>query len=137
MTQTRTQDKQGFLERVADWYFTPREIERANDGALYKVLGVGAFKKVLPTKTIRYFKQDAKLIEGKESAKNWINFTKSAETIHLIGAGVFSCFMVNGIIDGEFDIAITALGINLGVNIYPIMLQRYNRARITNAFDRK
>jgi hypothetical protein len=61
--------------------------------------------------------------------------SRKFEGMHLVGAVgmVALSILVSNSIQG----AILGQTINLFFNIYPIMLQRYNRARIYNALDRR
>ncbi len=74
-------------------------------------------------------------IRGKRSAYEWLIFTVVAE----LGHGIFFVVMLAMSVRYEWagrwdDIATTAV-LNLIVNLVPIMVQRYNRARILRAFD--
>jgi hypothetical protein len=44
--------------------------------------------------------------------------------------------MVHDIAEGNYTRAAMAVGANLVVNVYPIMTQRYNRARIYRALGK-
>ncbi|HET9424512.1 MAG TPA: hypothetical protein VFO55_04000 [Gemmatimonadaceae bacterium] len=69
---------------------------------------------------------------GRRAAQEWLVFTLVAE----LGHGVFFLVMlwlaIREALKGDWrDMAITTL-INLVVNVIPIMVQRYNRARIVS-----
>ena len=122
------------MERFKAWYFPPRPFEF---GRLYPLLGVRLFKKYLPTsgdlvsrrrrvKHIRVLEsggRQAALAEFQQKSQRW-------ELGHLFSALLLQAWaIVGGLLVSPVQFwACTA--INLVVNIYPVMLQRYNRARM-------
>jgi hypothetical protein len=126
-------DARNFGKRCLDAYFKPRDFEKWGDGRVYEWLGV------------RYFQRAYNLTIGKfissfpgDNEKKWIRnkspsglrefylTTKVIEGIHLFAIPVF--LLVPGPI---------GYLLNLFANIYPIISQRYNRARVQNLFDKK
>lgn len=132
------------ISRFGECYFGPRSFERKGDGALYRWLGVHYFKKVVPTCgsfVNRLFNSHpitgAKTIEEKEKAlRGWEPWTRAYESLHLL-CGVWTASMMYGpISDGQYKEATTMFLLNIIGNLYPVMLQRYNRARIYNALEK-
>ena len=101
-----------------DFYFTPKFFEKS--GRIYELLGVRIFKKFLPTYGDYMLRLTGiRLINNgsTETLKDYETATKIFEMIHLVFCLLYICFSVS-------------ILLNLMINIYPIMVQRYNRARI-------
>lgn len=126
----------------ARWYFEPRRIEQVANGRLYVLLGVRLFKRYLPTSgdlvsSVRGRRRIApigpdlvsSLLQHEEQTKSW-------EARHVFGflsmlALTWWSIAVHG--KGNW---LVLLGANLLINGYPIMLQRYNRARVRSLLAR-
>lgn len=106
-----------WLMAVANCYFTPFSFEEG----IYKFLGVRTFKKYIPTTgdlTMQIRQQ--KMLESGRTATlvaHARGFTIPCEILHLVGFVVFLFLHIS-------------FWANLLINVYPVMLQRYNRARI-------
>ncbi len=138
----------GFLSEVGrtvngalGWYFEPRAFERWEEGLLYKVLGVHYFKKIVPTggeyvnRIIGYHPiKDAESRE--EGLINWEKHTRVCETAHCIFSVIMLLPALAEIADGDHTRAVITTAVNIAGNVYPILLQRYNRARIYNALEK-
>ncbi|WP_460834760.1 glycosyl-4,4'-diaponeurosporenoate acyltransferase CrtO family protein [Lysobacter humi (ex Lee et al. 2017)] len=124
------------IARFKAWYFPPRPFE---SGRLYPLLGVRLFKKYLPTsgdlvsrrRRIKHIKvlesggRQAALDRFQHQSQKW-------EFGHLVSAVLLQAWAVVG---GLFVSPVqfwACTGINLVVNIYPVMLQRYNRVRMAS-----
>lgn len=122
------------LARFKDWYFPPRAFEA---GRLYPLLGVRLFKKYLPTSgdlvsrrrgirrvdVARAGSRRAALLGYEQQARRW-------EYGHLVSALLLQAWaVVGGLVVSPVQFWVCT-GINLVVNLYPVMLQRYNRARV-------
>ena len=119
---------------LARWYFRPRAFEA---GSLYPRLGVRLYKKVVPTsgewitrlRGIDRLKIAAAGNRGL-ALRNYDSQTRTWESRHLISAILLQAWAIVGgaTVGAEQFWACSA--INLLVNIYPVMVQRFNRARI-------
>ncbi|MBI2547225.1 MAG: hypothetical protein HYW23_02150 [Candidatus Aenigmarchaeota archaeon] len=133
--------KAGDMARyVSDFYFKPKSFERS--GKVYEALGVRKFKKIMfngdyMNALLRKYNPNHKLIRNEGSAKSWEMFTRIYEGIHVGFGSLMLSGMVDRLANGDYDGAAIIAAINTVVNIYPIMLQRYNRARIYKVLDRK
>lgn len=117
-------------------YFKPKDFEFYGERPVYELVGIKAYKKYLPT-TGDIARQRRKItqinigIAGKtEELYRYERKTRNYEWRHLLGALIFVLLVV--VIDKKlttFDWIFLA-GLNLYVNMYPVMLQRYNRIRI-------
>jgi hypothetical protein len=114
-------------------YYTLRKYERS--GKRYEALGMRYFKQYvsngdLMNRWIRRNDPTYRLIKGPASLRSFIDQTYTAEKIHLF-------FGVIGLITAGYAFQISWYGwfayvfvANLLFNLYPILLQRYLRARI-------
>jgi uncharacterized integral membrane protein len=135
------------LERINKWYFTPRKWERHGNGAIYRWLGVAVYKRHLPTTgdLMRRWRglKHVDLARGsrRDELLHAEQMTRRYEWRHWIGCVVFILLAIlidqqsNGreftVLDGVFLVAL-----NLVINVYPIMLQRYNRVRIMRVLEK-
>ncbi len=129
------------ISRVADNYFRPRKFEES--GRFYEMSGIRFFKKWLPTTGNMVNKHFWKRIGrdqgihtmSPDKLRNREANTRVLETMHL---GMFALYGSILAVDAGTDpkgIAIN-VGFNLGTNVYPIMLQRYNRVRLNRVIKR-
>ncbi|MBU2101116.1 hypothetical protein KKH05_00090 [Patescibacteria group bacterium] len=121
------------LGKLAEIYFTPRFWERR--GKLYELFGIRIFKKYLPISGDLMMRKvfRGKMLENghTETLENYERFTRVCECIHLVFFFVYlSALFSHGHV-------ITVVVSNLLVNVYPIMLQRYNRARLYRILERR
>ena len=127
---------------LACWYFEPRRIEHAANGRLYVLLGVRLFKRYLPTSgdlisRIRGRRRIAPM--GSELVSSLLQYekqTKSWEARHIFGALSMLALTWWSIAVHDKGSWPVLLGANLLINGYPIMLQRYNRARVRSLLAR-
>lgn len=135
-SEQSSSDKRRLLERIADAYFEPKKFER--NPKFYERLGVKFFKKYMPTSGdfVRRRRGAEPLITDSSSLKKWEETTKQIEGLHLRFAGVMTGMTAGLVLLGKPEIAGFAGGLNVLLNGYPIMLQRYNRARIYNVLER-
>jgi hypothetical protein len=105
------------------------------DGRLYEMLGVRLFKRFASAGDFfnsrrRRSDKEFRNVKNYSSAIDWEGRTRFNEAAHL-GNLIFSLVMVVWLC---FRARYTWIGpiifLNLILNVYPIMLQRYNRARI-------
>lgn len=106
----------------ADAYFKVR----AWEPVLYKVLGVTLFKKYVPTGGTKWNRRAGRKKEDlhtSDGLNTLINRTYALEVAHLL------CIIPVFAIAAFFNwLLVVTIGMQLLVNVYPIMLQRYNRA---------
>ena len=124
---------------VLDLYFKPKPFER--NGKLYRVLGVKRFKKFMfngdyMNALLRKIYPKYRLVKDEDSARFWEFCTRIYEGVHLGGCGLMITKIVDRLADTDYKGAAIYTALNTVVNIYPIMLQRYNRARIYNVLGR-
>ncbi|QCK15617.1 glycosyl-4,4'-diaponeurosporenoate acyltransferase CrtO family protein [Mangrovivirga cuniculi] len=116
-----------------NWYFKPRKKEIP----FYELIGVRKFKKHL----LNFFGENYSQKQGwlplknrsenyNEAFKKFINKTKQNEVVHLIVMLILLILSVETLLEGKFLQALSVVIINIPFNVYPIILQRYNRFRI-------
>lgn len=131
----------GGLKKVVNYYFKPKSFERKGDGLLYKALGVQGFLYILPTfgklvckltgfHPIRNAKTKEKGLRDYESA------TRIYETTHFMMFWLYLALTTIPFMSGNLRGVLGWSIANILINIYPIMVQRYNRARIYNALEK-
>ena len=125
------------VSSLADHYFNPKGFER--DGKFYERLGIRWFKRHLPyTGDIIMRKKGIKQIENSnyEALASVESITRVVEQGHwgvgllFIAATAFAAY------EQALPIVVFTTGANILINLYPIMLQRYNRSRLYRAMDR-
>ena len=123
-------NRSSFLYRLIELYLTPRFWER--NGKLYKFLGIKVFKKYVPTSGdyVRRRFGATLLIKNIEDVREYEKNTRVLELAHITFFLVTVPLMVLYLILGAVGPFWSLVVVNLLVNIYPVMLQRYNRARI-------
>ncbi|MFL5381853.1 MAG: hypothetical protein ACJ8GN_05000 [Longimicrobiaceae bacterium] len=120
-------------------YFEPAAWEK--DGAVYRRLGVHRFRHLLLNG--RYLnrlvsfvrRRPYRVISGRQSAGSWLLFTLFVEAGHTFFGGVMAVFMVRALARGDLAAAASILLQNLVINVYPVMVQRYNRGRILRVLN--
>ena len=116
-------------------YFEPKSFETFNRKTIYEYFGIRFFKKYLITdgdlvRKWRIIKQinlnrDSRILELQHAEKE----TRKYEIIHLIFILISVLIVVFNYNQLSF-VQWTLIAINLYANVYPIILQRYNRIRI-------
>ena len=107
---------------------------------IYKFLGVRKFKRIVPFGDCwislfnQLFSKRSRLLRSREHAIIWVIFTMVVESLHLLAFIVMMWFAIKHLLDKEFIGGIRILLINLIINLYPIMIQRYNRFRLIRTF---
>lgn len=107
----------------------------------YKLVGVHHFKKIVPFGDYwillynRIFSKKKRLLKSRNDAIIWFVFTLGVEFLHLVGFIVLIGIAINQLINEEYFRLFKNSGLNLIINVYPIMVQRYNRLRLIKGFN--
>ena len=113
--------------------------EKWQNGRVYELLGVKYFQKAYLATVGKIALPNGKWInKTKRGFENFDFSTKLYETIHTVFGIAYACYDLNHYQSNES--VKNLLGgclINALINIYPIMLQRYNRARVENILDKR
>ncbi|HIH24545.1 TPA: hypothetical protein HA251_05915 [Candidatus Woesearchaeota archaeon] len=142
-----------FKETIVDAikaYYTPTALERKNDAQVYRYVGAHIFRKFLPTggdyaqrffgnamrgwsikDSIKQFKDKKKGLEA------YIDSTCVVETSHVIAGAALAAITLSlyAVNHNKTSLAIMT-SINIIGNLYPSLVQRYNRARLTNTLEK-
>ena len=129
------------IGNVAEAYFSPKQFEK--DGRIYKLLGVRKFKRYMPTSgdlVINHLRKSSGkgLINGSttKDLHRYERYTRLFEATHL-GFGVpLTGLVIDAVLQNRLDAAAIITTMNIAGNIYPVMVQRYNRARLYRTIER-
>jgi hypothetical protein len=123
-----------FNQKTKSWYFNPRPFETHAGGAIYQKFGVRVYKKYLPTSgdlisRARGIKRlNTKDLGRRAALENHKTQTCVWEWRHLISAILLQSWaIIGGLKFGAEHFWVSSV---INVNVYPIMLQRFNRVRI-------
>lgn len=141
----------GVYARVAgvlpEWYYKPHWWEKVGNGILYRALGVELFKKIVPAGGDRVVKKARKIdpnfhIQGftlrrpsKEEVKLYEIYTRIHEVTHMLSSITGLGLATTSVLLNNQPFLL-ASGIMTIANIYPVMLQRYNRERMYRVLDK-
>lgn len=119
------------LRDVLEWYFTPKFFEK--NGIIYEFFGVHIFKRFIPTfgdYMVRLTGSSLLSDGSTKSLKMYEKMTRIFETIHVI----FCIAMINLFVARP---TWSNFFMNMAINVYPIMTQRYNRMRIYRILQKR
>lgn len=135
----------GYVKRGLEHYFTPNSVERWGNGRIYKWLGVQHFKKILPIggDYVNRKMGWTWIIPSNPRRKelgDYESMTKGIELAHSVMIPLYSASLLLHHLDGDFNYVekhfLSNVICNVLFNIYPIMVQRYNRTRIYTALEK-
>jgi hypothetical protein len=113
--------------RISKKYYQKIPIESLG---LYQAFGVEFFRKFLIRSPFRKLNQRVYLKGRKEYITVFLEETKRSETSHLIGLLIGLFFHLVFILNNAVVAFSCSVFFNLVMNLYPILLQRYNRIKI-------
>jgi hypothetical protein len=117
-----------------------KALERS--GRLYRLLRVPVAKRFMPNgdyavRLSRRFRPGFRLISDRESAARWELTTRSKEAGHLTHLGMTLPLAGYLLANYAFANATTLAALDIVFDLYPIMVQRYNRMRIRELLARR
>lgn len=120
-----------FPLRFPATYYQLRPGER--DGRRYEIVGVLVAKRVLRRWPLRIFNPKLHLpsVRDAQGLAKLDAAMRAAETNHVVMFVFVSLAIAHAIARGWWDAAAWTLLFNVLINAYPVMLQRYNRGRLT------
>lgn len=127
------------MRHVVPFAFPPRYYRLRPfeiDGQLYRRLGVLGFRWLLFKSHIELLNVSAKLSHGKAGLQRLERGGRDAETDHASALLVMVVITAYAGLHGWWVLAGSLLLTNFVANVYPIMLQRYTRARLLPVLDR-
>jgi len=128
------------FKHVPDSYFDIKRFEA--DGRVYELLGIRFFKRVVPNglyinQLARRFDPVYRVVRNKQSMIEFEAQTILAERCHLVSLLLMVPSAIYALMLGWYVFAAVILLPNIPLHVYPILLQRYTRARIQNALQRR
>lgn len=128
------------VKTVTDAWFDPKSFEQ--HPGFYERFGIRKFKRFVPTSgdlvnklVWKKFGEDDSVKLNLASLKDAEKFTRYAETIHMVYFGVMNAMAGQYFAQGELSMASVTAVLNVLGNVYPVMLQRYNRIRLYRAMS--
>jgi hypothetical protein len=118
-----------FSQPFSSKYFKSLSFERK--GNIYIWFGIRYYKNLL--KTIgweKIIRNDQSIKNNLASLDNYERWTKGSELIHLFSAITIFGFILFIVLHYSINDILWLFTFNILVNVYPVMLQRYNRPRI-------
>jgi fatty acid desaturase len=109
-------------------YYRPRPFE--SDGRLFRRLGVVTFKWLLFKSRVELLNFSARLSHGRSGLHGLERGIRQAETDHAIALLVMVVITIYAATNAWWALVGWLLLANVVANLYPIMLQRHNRARL-------
>lgn len=103
-----------------------------------KFLGLGLFKWVVKNTVFKFFNQSLKVEKrgGLPELEALRKEMTTAEVGHLIGFGFVLVFAAEKAATGEYLFALTIMGMNALLNLYPSLLQQQNKRRLDRLIER-
>ena len=128
------------ITKIADAWFDPKSFESEE---AYEQIGVRIFKRYMPSSGDYVFRHVWKkhgspdwVKHGDiESLKNMEFSTQMIETVHVCLFALYTDIMASQFAEGNINKATFLAVMNILVNVYPIMVQRYNRIRLYRAIN--
>ena len=115
-------------------YFNIRGWE--STGRVYRLLGIGLFKRLLVRGPLAALNPAIRSQGGRRSLSELTEKMCEAEAGHVLIFVVMLLFVFSAALQGWWGSVFWLLLFNMLLNLYPIMLQRYNRARIERILQR-
>lgn len=108
-------------------YYATQPFEQ--DGQIYEHLGIHLFKRLIRRGPLAIFSLNFRLPKEKSvsALRKLENNMRGAETIHVCIFLIMFVFIGYALCRGWLDALVWLLLFNLLLNVYPVMLQRYNR----------
>jgi|LakMenE18May11ns_1017448.scaffolds.fasta_scaffold9938094_2 hypothetical protein len=113
--------------RISPSYYRKKKIESLE---FYKTLGVEFFRNRLINSPFKKLNQRVYLKGRKDYIAVFLEETKRSETSHLIGLLIGLFFHLVFILNNAVIAFSCSVFFNLVMNLYPILLQRFNRIKI-------
>ena len=115
--------------RLASTYYNSKKWEM--EGKIYEWIGVNLFRKLLVWMGWEKLNKKTNPVKKKPSALIHLEYsTRQSEFGHLVIFFIVSSFTIYVAIRFGITKSLWLLSLNVILNIYPIILQRYNRPRI-------
>ena len=113
--------------RVAAW---------EQNGAFYEWVGIRAFRWLLLHTQLRWLSPELQLGAGRSDLGRLLRGLDAAERVHAVAAGVSLVLAAALAASGRSAMAAWLVLVTIPVHAYPVMLQRWNRARVRQVLRR-
>ncbi len=123
-----------FTLPLPPWYYHIRSFEA--NGRLYEVFGVRVFKLLLIRSPLALLNPTIRHTGGRNALFDLERKMRDAEAGHLFIFIMMILIVLYTALKGWWSFAAWLMLFNILFNVYPIMLQRYNRARLTPLLER-
>lgn len=107
------------------------------DGRIYDRLGVGAFRRVLLHSPLGWINGNLQLRAGRGDCHRLLLELNIAEGVHWVTAVATSILAIRCLFDGYVVHGVVMLLVRIPYDVYPIVLQRRNRGRVTRLMNRQ
>ena len=121
--------------RLTERYYKTGNFEKS--GRIYELLGVPFFLKLVRRGPFHILAPEFEYTGKRELLPVLMEKARSAETIHIYVFITLLLLTAYAFYNGWFWSAIWILVYNIPLNVYPIMLQRYNRMRFKKVIEFK
>jgi len=123
----------GIARRLPDAYYKTRRVE--SSGRVYEAIGIRVFKRFVPNgdyinRVIRRADPGYRVVRDVPSVVTFEGATRWAERSHLVSLMMVLPAAVYAVILGWDKFALWLTLPNIPFHLYPVLLQRYTRARI-------
>ena len=123
------------IQRLVLAYYWPRP----NESALYERIGVPFLGRYVPTGGSRFLLMPSLIKKGRprqQVLQKFVNATMLMEIAHVVCFVLFFREMLDDYDNSRYVEAVLWVPLNVFVNVYPIMLQRFNRERALPLLNR-
>jgi len=110
------------------WYWKIRVFE--DEGCLYSKFGIGTFKKLLVLLGFDLCNLHVRFSGRRSGLRSLSQGVRQAETNHVISFLVLLLTFIYALTRNWYGVAGWLAAVNVIANVYPVMLQRHNRARV-------
>jgi hypothetical protein len=100
------------------------------EGRIYDRVGLGVVRWVLQHTPLGWLNPNIRVRSGWSDMDRLLRDMNAVEGVHIISAGVSLALAALYVLAGHVAVAIWLVILTLLFNIYPVMLQRWNRGRI-------
>lgn len=121
-------------KNVTNWWFKPKPFESTG---LYERLGVRPYKRYVPLSSDwmrARLKSPSQYSTDPKKMREYESTTRILEATHAAAIPIMSLLFATPTLD-EIKISLIVV-VNILINVYPIMLQRYNRTRFNNVITK-
>lgn len=126
-----------FLKKTEIYQVALQNLNFISDDRVNKWIGLGIFRWVLLKTPLKYFNQKIKVTEmNKMSLKRLRDQMTSSEIEHLVGFDFMFLIALVQLIYRNYTFMLILLLVNVFMNLYPALLQQWNKRRLDRIISR-